>query len=47
MEQKNKGDHYELGREGENMAVEYLVANGYQIVERNWRFGKLEIDIIA
>ncbi len=47
MVQKNKGDHNQLGREGEEMAVSYLLSQGYQIVERNWRFGKLEIDIIA
>ena len=37
----------QLGREGENLAVAHLRENGYEIVERNWRFGKLEIDIIA
>lgn len=37
----------QLGREGEILAVAHLRENGYEIVERNWRFGKLEIDIIA
>ena len=37
----------QLGRDGENLAVAHLRENGYEIVERNWRFGKLEIDIIA
>lgn len=37
----------QLGREGEMLAVAHLRENGYEIVERNWRFGKLEIDIIA
>lgn len=37
----------QLGREGENLAVAHLRENGFEIVERNWRFGKLEIDIIA
>ncbi len=39
--------HNELGKTGEEKAVEYLLKNGYQILERNWRFGKAEIDIIA
>lgn len=39
--------HHELGRFGENLAVEYLYKNGYQIIERNFRFKKSEIDIIA
>ena len=39
--------HNELGELGENLAVEELEKNGYEIVERNWRFKKAEIDIIA
>ncbi len=39
--------HNELGELGEDLAVEELVKNGYEIVERNWRFKKAEIDIIA
>ena len=37
----------ELGRKGENQAEKYLKGLGYNIVERNWRWGKAEIDIIA
>lgn len=39
--------HNETGKEGEQLAVEYLAGKGYEIVERNWRFKKNEIDIIA
>jgi len=39
--------HNELGELGEELAVEELEKNGYEIVERNWRFKKAEIDIIA
>ena len=39
--------HNELGIKGEELAVEYLLKQGYLIVERNWRFQKAEIDIIA
>ncbi|MBN1929022.1 MAG: YraN family protein [Chlorobiaceae bacterium] len=36
-----------LGTEGEAIAARYLVAHGYRIVERNYRFHRNEIDIIA
>lgn len=39
--------HNEIGVFGENQAVFYLETNGYQILERNFRFRKGEIDIIA
>lgn len=39
--------HNNLGKWGEEAVVEYLTAKGYAIVERNWRLGKIEIDIIA
>ena len=40
-------DHIQKGREGEDEAVNFLLAKGYQILERNWRYGHKEIDIIA
>ena len=40
-------EHYELGKKGEQLAIDYLIKQGYKIVERNWRFQKAEIDIIA
>lgn len=40
-------DSHELGKRGEDLAVEYLTKLGYQILERNWRSGHKEIDIIA
>jgi len=39
--------HNDLGELGEELAVEELEKNGYEIVERNWRYKKAEIDIIA
>ncbi|RLC55340.1 MAG: endonuclease, partial [Candidatus Cloacimonadota bacterium] len=39
--------HNELGKEGEQIAVDFLIQKGYEIKERNWRFKKAEIDIIA
>jgi putative endonuclease len=39
--------HNDLGKEGEDMAVSWLAANGYEILHRNWRHSYYEIDIIA
>lgn len=39
--------HNELGKLGEELAVEYLQKEGYEILETNWTFQKAEIDIIA
>ena len=39
--------HNELGKKGEQLAVDFLVGKGYSIVERNYRFDKAEVDIIA
>ena len=35
------------GELGESLAAEYLTKNGFYILDRNWTFGRLEIDIIA
>lgn len=40
-------EHNELGKFGEEMAVEFLSKHGYQILDTNWTFQKAEIDIIA
>ncbi|REG99029.1 YraN family protein [Flavobacterium aquicola] len=40
-------EHNELGKLGEDLAVEYLKKNGYTILNKNWTFQKAEIDIIA
>src|SRR6218665_58192 len=40
-------EHNELGKLGEELAVEFLQQNGYDILETNWTFKKAEIDIIA
>lgn len=39
--------HNDLGKLGEELAVDYLQKNGYTILETNWTFLKAEIDIIA
>jgi putative endonuclease len=40
-------EHNELGKLGEELAVEYLQKEGYEILETNWFFQKAEVDIIA
>ncbi len=37
----------ELGRRGEQLAVDHLVGRGMAVLERNWRCRLGEIDIIA
>ena len=39
--------HNELGKKGEQLAVDFLIENNYKIIERNYRFDKAEVDIIA
>jgi len=40
-------DNIETGRKGEDIAAGYILGKGYRILDRNWRFGKNEIDLIA
>ena len=40
-------DPHLLGQEGERLAADYLAKNGYRIIERNYRYHRNEIDIIA
>ncbi len=37
----------DLGKAGEQLAVDHLEAKGFVILERNWHFSHKEIDIIA
>ena len=39
--------HNELGKKGEQLAVDFLRSKNYDILERNYRFQKAEVDIIA
>jgi putative endonuclease len=39
--------HNELGKQGEALAVAHLESIGYEILERNFRYDRAEIDIIA
>ena len=45
---ENRGNHKQtLGKLGEDIAVRHLEGLGHTILERNWRSGHLEIDIIS
>lgn len=39
--------HNEIGVNGEQIAADFLLNKGYNILHRNWRSGKKEVDIIA
>ena len=39
--------HNELGKWGEDLATEYLEQKGYTIIERDWKSGRRDLDIIA
>jgi len=40
-------EHNKLGKEGEKLAVSLLKKKGYEILAKNYRFQKAEVDIIA
>jgi len=40
-------EHNDLGIKGEELALAFLIKKGYSILEKNFRFGKNEVDIIA
>ncbi len=37
----------EIGLEGEQQAIKYLMSKGYEILKTNYRYRRSEIDIIA
>jgi putative endonuclease len=39
--------HNEIGQFGEQKAAEFLEQKGYKILDRNWRYKRAEIDIVA
>lgn len=40
-------DKMEAGAKGEDLAADYLVAQGFTILFRNYRYGKSEVDLIV
>jgi len=39
--------NHEIGKRGEELAVQYLKDKGYRILDTNWRFGHNELDLMA
>jgi len=39
--------HNDLGKKGEQLAIDFLIDNNYTILETNYRYLKAEVDIIA
>ena len=39
--------HNELGKQGEEIAASFLTAKGYNVLDRNYRYQRAEIDLIA
>lgn len=39
--------HNELGKWGEELAAKYLEGQGYEILERDWKSGHHDLDIVA
>jgi len=39
--------HIDFGRKGEDRAAEWLIQKEFEILHRNWRHGRYEVDIIA
>lgn len=37
----------EFGKMGEEMAADYLMSNGYDLLDKNWRFNKKELDLVC
>lgn len=42
-----KTDRRDVGRKGEELASEWLSAHGHTILGRNWRGGRVELDIVS
>ncbi len=39
--------HLETGRQGENLAAEWLQAQGFELLHRNWKYSYFELDVVA
>ncbi|MFT3843907.1 MAG: YraN family protein [Lacibacter sp.] len=39
--------HLETGKQGEEMAVEWLSQQGFTILHQNWKYSWFELDVIA
>lgn len=40
-------ESYDLGAKGEEIAKKYLISIGHEILEKQWRYNKAEVDLIS
>ena len=40
-------EHNDLGKIGEELADKYISQRGYEILVRNWRYSRFELDLVA
>ena len=40
-------ESHEMGKKAEEFAVQFLISKGYMMLDRNWRHGHLELDIVC
>ena len=38
-------NHNDLGKWGEETAVDFLLKQGYVVLERDWRYGRSKVDL--
>ncbi len=44
---KKSNAHIQLGKDGEQLAVDFLMKKNHKILARNWRSSYLELDIVT
>ena len=44
---KPRSKNVETGRKGEEIAAEWLERRGFRVLERNWRCGHKEVDLVV
>ena len=44
---KNTGQEMKIGRHGEDLVRRFLIEEGHTVLDRNWRYGHLELDLVT